>query len=185
MSGLVGGCKGRYRRRGGLGTCDVWNGTRGRGGNLAPIPKCHGKVWNNSPDCGTRASVDRERWLLLPTGLWLVAVVSWRPLNGCLGGAAGRNATAHAERANNAPPERWPWAFKCRGGIGHTSVVPTCAIPNFACSESPEGAPGYCMCAQAAGSTKRRKKMGSSVAYKTIGTFLSKRETRRCPWVAH
>ena len=29
------------------------------------------------------------------------------------------------------------------------------------------------MCALAANSTKRRKKMGSSVAYKTIGTFLS------------
>ena len=37
----------------------------------------------------------------------------------------------------------------------------------------PEGALGYCTCAQVAGSTKRRKKIGSSVAYKTTGTFLS------------
>ena len=37
----------------------------------------------------------------------------------------------------------------------------------------PEGTLGYVTCALAANSTKRRKKMGSSVAYKTIGTFLS------------
>ena len=37
----------------------------------------------------------------------------------------------------------------------------------------PEGILGYVTCALAANSTKRRKKMGSSVAYKTIGTFLS------------
>ena len=37
----------------------------------------------------------------------------------------------------------------------------------------PEGTLGYCTCAQAAGSMKRRKKCGSSVANKTIGTFLS------------
>ena len=33
--------------------------------------------------------------------------------------------------------------------------------------------PGYCTCAQEAISTKRRKKIGPSVAYKTRGTFLS------------
>ena len=38
---------------------------------------------------------------------------------------------------------------------------------------APEGTLGYVTCALAANSTKRRKKMGSSVAYKTIGTFLS------------
>ena len=38
---------------------------------------------------------------------------------------------------------------------------------------APEETLGYVACALAAGSTKRRKKMGSSVAYKTIGTFLS------------
>ena len=38
---------------------------------------------------------------------------------------------------------------------------------------TPEGTLGYVTCALAANSTKRRKKMGSSVAYKTIGTFLS------------
>ena len=36
-----------------------------------------------------------------------------------------------------------------------------------------EGTLGYCTCAQVAGSAKRRKKCGSSVAYKTIGTVLS------------
>ena len=39
---------------------------------------------------------------------------------------------------------------------------------------SPEGTLSYCTCAQEAVGTKRRKKFGSSVAYKTIGTFLSK-----------
>ena len=37
----------------------------------------------------------------------------------------------------------------------------------------PEGTLGYVTCALAAVSTKRRKKMGSSVAYQTISTFLS------------
>ena len=36
----------------------------------------------------------------------------------------------------------------------------------------PEGTLSYCTCAQEAVSTKRRKKFGLSVAYKTIGTFL-------------
>ena len=40
---------------------------------------------------------------------------------------------------------------------------------------TPEGTLGYVTCALAANSTKRRKKMGSSVAYKTIGTFLSQK----------
>ena len=38
---------------------------------------------------------------------------------------------------------------------------------------TPEGTLGYVTGAQEAGSTKRSKKMGSSVAYKTIGTVLS------------
>ena len=42
------------------------------------------------------------------------------------------------------------------------------------CGFAPEGTLSYCTCAQEAVSTKRRKKFGSSVAYKTIGTFLSK-----------
>ena len=45
--------------------------------------------------------------------------------------------------------------------------------PNLG-SKPPEGTLSYCTCAQEAVSTKRRKKFGSSVAYKTIGTFLSK-----------
>ena len=40
--------------------------------------------------------------------------------------------------------------------------------------EPPGGTLGYGTCAQVAGSTKLRKKIGSSVAYKTIGTFPSK-----------
>ena len=48
----------------------------------------------------------------------------------------------------------------------------------------PEGTLGYVTCALAANSTKRRKKMGSSVAHKTIGTFLSqnKRHEDACGW---
>ena len=38
--------------------------------------------------------------------------------------------------------------------------------------------PLYCTCAQAAVSTKCRKKIGSSVAYETIGTFLSQKMGR-------
>ena len=50
--------------------------------------------------------------------------------------------------------------------------------------DAPEGTLGYVTCALAANSTKRRKKMGSSVAYKTIGTFLSqnKRHEDACGW---
>ena len=48
----------------------------------------------------------------------------------------------------------------------------------------PEGTLGYVTCALVANTTKRRKKMGSSVAYKTIGTFLSqdKRHEDACGW---
>ena len=51
---------------------------------------------------------------------------------------------------------------------------------------APEGTLGYVTCALAANSTKRRKKMGSSVAYKTIGTFLlqNKRHEDACGGVA-
>ena len=47
----------------------------------------------------------------------------------------------------------------------------------------PKGTLGYVTCAQVAGSTKRRKKMCSSMAYKTIGTFLSQRMGHL--WVGH
>ena len=40
---------------------------------LAPILKCHGKIWYKFP--WHKNSVDREWWLLLPMGLWLVAYV--------------------------------------------------------------------------------------------------------------
>ena len=49
-----------------------------------------------------------------------------------------------------------------------TAISADCNVP---CT--PEGTLGYVTCALAANTTKRRKKMGSSVAYKTIGTFLS------------
>ena len=42
-------------------------------------------------------------------------------------------------------------------------------------SSPPKGTLGYCTGAQEAVSTKRRKKFGSSVAYKTRGTFQSQR----------
>ena len=51
---------------------------------------------------------------------------------------------------------------------GKQRIPRPCATP-----PPPEGTLGYITCAQAADSTKRRKKMGLSVAYKTIGTFLS------------
>ena len=43
---------------------------------------------------------------------------------------------------------------------------------------------GLCHVCTGGNSTKRRKKMGSSVAYKTIGTFLSqdKRHEDACGW---
>ena len=49
---------------------------------------------------------------------------------------------------------------------------------------TPEGTLGYVTCALVANSTKRRKKIGSSVAYKTIGTFLlqDKRHEDACGW---
>ena len=49
----------------------------------------------------------------------------------------------------------------------------------------PGGTLGYGTCAQVAGSTKLRKKIGSSVAYKTTGTFVSKVRRQRCPWAVH
>ena len=45
----------------------------------------------------------------------------------------------------------------------------------------PEGTLGYCTGAQEAVCTKRRKKFGSSVAYKTIGTFLSQEWDGKMP----
>ena len=54
-------------------------------------------------------------------------------------------------------------------GVGRSwlSRAPTAPPP------PPKGTLGYVTCAQAAGSTKRRKKMGSSGAYKTRGSFVS------------
>ena len=58
-------------------------------------------------DCGTTTSIDREWWLLFPTGLWLLAVIPWRPLDGCLDGCpyflevVGHNGDVHGKRAKN------------------------------------------------------------------------------------
>ena len=45
--------------------------------NLAPVPKYHCNIWYNFADGGTPTSLDREWWLVVPTGLWLGAVISW------------------------------------------------------------------------------------------------------------
>ena len=51
-------------------------------------------------------------------------------------------------------------------------------------SHPPRRNSGLCHVCTGGNSTKRRKKMGSSVAYKTIGTFLSqdKRHEDACGW---
>ena len=64
------------------------------------------KFGTTFPDGGTRTSIDREWWLLFPTGLWLVAVISQRLVDGCLDGCSvswsvGHNGDVHAKRAKN------------------------------------------------------------------------------------
>ena len=60
--------------------------------------------------------------------------------------------------------------------------VPTWTAPDAHGSHcTPEGTLGYCMGAQEAVSTKRRRKFGLSTAYKTIGTFLSQRREGKMP----
>ena len=70
----------------------------------------------------------------------------------------------------------WVWVTQLSPFVN--SVSPP--APNVSAGQSkPQKSPprggmlSYCTCAQAAGSTKLRKKIGLSVAYKTIGTFLS------------
>ena len=70
----------------------------------------------------------------------------------------------------------------CTRNDMHTAHPPP---PPDAHGAPPEGTLSYCTCAQEAVSTKAQKENGSSVAYKTIGTLLSKSETRRCQWVGH
>ena len=59
------------------------------------------------------------------------------------------------------------WYWGNASGPGLRSDPPT-----------PEGILGCCTCAQAANSTKRRSKMGLSVAYNTTGTFGRKKKNR-------
>ena len=44
---------------------------------MAPLLNTMAKFGTKSPDCGTRTGTDCERWLLFPTGLWLVAGISY------------------------------------------------------------------------------------------------------------
>ena len=80
--------------------------------NLAPILKYRAKVWHKFPDCGGRTRIDREWWLLFPVGLWLVAVISWRLLDGCLAGccyfleASGHNGFPRSPPFSPVPPSR-------------------------------------------------------------------------------
>ena len=52
--------------------CKTWNGKIWCREKMA-ILKYHCKIWWKFPDCGARTGIDRERWLLFPTGLWVVA----------------------------------------------------------------------------------------------------------------
>ena len=66
--------------------------------------------------------------------------ISWRLLDGgCFDflKAVGHNGTAHASRANNGTQKNGFGTFKYRGILCHTFVVPTFAIPHFACSSPP------------------------------------------------
>ena len=68
---------------------------------------CRENFGAKSPDCGTRTSIDREWWLLFPVGLWLIAAISWRLLDGCFGGgsyylvAVAHNGNVRTKSAKN------------------------------------------------------------------------------------
>ena len=68
----------------------------------------------------------------------------------------------------------WARALPHALGAGLTRSGRGSCRPPCTC-DTPEGSPGHCTCAQAAISTKRRKKIGSAVAYRTRGTFPSER----------
>ena len=86
-----------------------------------------------------------------------------------------RRANHHRDIGAQSPPQK-NTTFSvlslslsvCHMDLGHQEAA-RCTATRL----TPEGILGYGTCAQAANSTKRRKKMGSSVAYKTIGTFQS------------
>ena len=61
-------------------------------------------------------------------------------------------------------PKGWAFLDGCCYSLGHWSPF-----------SHPKRTVGYCMCAPEAVNTKRRKQIGSSVAYKATGTFLSQR----------
>ena len=65
---------------------------------------------HNAQTVAQEQAQDREWWVLFPTGLWWVAVICWRPLDGCsyFPGAVGHNGTVHAKRANS---DTLKWGF--------------------------------------------------------------------------
>ena len=75
---------------------------------------------------------------------------------------------------NTLCPKAQGWVgFQLQGGGRYSPGSPPPPKEGSIDAPPPEGTLGYVTCALAANSTKRRKKMGSSVASKTIGTFLS------------
>ena len=89
-------------------------------------------------------------------------------------GQAGINWPALLPQRAAAMPTVFPHKSsktpnKLRTKVSYKNL--NCRNPSL--DNPPEGTLGYITCAQVAGSTKRRKKMGSSGAYKTIGTFRS------------
>ena len=85
------------------------------------------------------------------------------------GGGTPRVWTPTTPRTNHWLEAPFGW-----GGGGGRDLLERGGGGEGVQGEAPlEGTLGYVACALAADSTKRRKKMGSSVAYKTIGTFLS------------
>ena len=99
-----GGVPFEYRGRGGLGTCENWNGERWCGENLAPILKCHRKKIGTNPQM-----VAPEHAQTVTGGCYFLRAFGWsrchfsQLLNGCLDGcsyvpeAVGHNGTVHAK----------------------------------------------------------------------------------------
>ena len=83
--------------------------------------------------------------------------------------------TDHCSLSHPAPPQgTMVPPSPQRGRTPHSSHLNSSINElKFFFGAPPKGMLSYCTCAQVAGSTKLRKKFGSSVACKTIGTFLS------------
>ena len=104
------------------------------------------------------------------------------PLPVWMGGWAAkqmtRQSTAKGERwsageaISRSPRNQPPFEARRSDSVPQAPIAPPNSGPAPP-PPPPERTLGYVTCALAADSTKRRKDMGSSVAYKTIGTFLS------------